>query len=159
MRITITRNAVIALTLCFAIFSCNRFHTNMLLHGIVGYDVDECEKRRITHHAATYADGTNPGRARIWIREFRCRIERICVGKSEEENEKCKQDARRYWGFYDKDKKAWESFKSFDDEWDAACTLTPYRCSPKFRPQENYSTNPYWNKETKSYSLPEKRKK
>ena len=53
--------------------------------------------------------------------------------------------------------------KEFDDSWDAICTLNknPWNqnfkgCSSKWHSQENYSTNPYWNKETKSYILPDK---
>ena len=64
-----------------------------------GYYADECEKRDITHHAAAYPSGTNPGRTNIQAREFRCRIERVCIDKSEAENEKCKIDAGNYWGF------------------------------------------------------------
>ena len=156
-------------TLCFALCllalnGCNRFHKTRLLES-VGYNADECAIRDFTHHKSPYDNGKNPERSRIWHREFRCRIERICVGKSEVENEKCRQAARDYWITGEgADKGAdYVSDKDFDDSWDAICTLNrnPWDpnfkgCSSKWHPQENYSTNPYWNKETKSYILPEK---
>ena len=143
---------------------CNRFDKNGWLSSF-GYTIDECEIRRRSHHRAPYADGKNPSRMRIWHREFRCRIERICVDKSEEENEKCRVDARKYWitGEGAEKGKMYKDDKEFDDSWDAICTLNknPWNqnfkgCSPKWHSQENYSTNPYWNKETKSYILPDK---
>ena len=73
--------------------------------------------------------------------------------------------ARKYWiTSEDAEKgKMYKDDKEFDDSWDAICTLNknPWNqnfkgCSPKWHSQENYSTNPYWNKETKSYILPDK---
>jgi hypothetical protein len=158
------RKKIFVGVLCLlALDGCNKFNRNGWLSSF-GYNVDECEVRRRTHHRAPYADGDNPGRATIWHREFRCRIERICVGKSEEENEKCRQAARDYWiaGEGADKGKLYQSDKEFDDSWDAICTLNrnPWDpnfkgCSPKFHPQENYETNPYWDKKTKSYILPE----
>lgn len=146
---------------------CNRFDKNGWLSSF-GYTIDECEVRRRSHHRAPYADGENPSRMDIWHREFRCRIERICVGKSEEENEKCRVDARKYWGYDERGDQfrggsAYRLMKLSDDQFDAICTLNknPWNqnfkgCSSKWHSQENYSTNPYWNKETKSYILPDK---
>lgn len=84
--------------LCFLmLIGCNRFHKTRLLESF-SYYADECAKRDITHHANSYSNGMRPSRACIHYREFMCRIERICVGKSEIENESCRQDARNYWG-------------------------------------------------------------
>ncbi len=148
------------LVLCLlTIVGCNKFDLSGWASSF-GYNVDECEVRDRFTHAARYADGTNPGRATIGHREFRCRIERVCIGKSEAENEKCKEQARSYWG-YDERNKTYELDKYFDDSWDAVCTNNPdtKRCHPKWKPQANYSTNPYWNKETQSYIMPQKLKK
>jgi hypothetical protein len=164
-KINLTKISFIILLIIF-VGGCNQFDKNSWLASF-GYNIDECEVRDRTHHKAPYADGTNPGRSRIWHREFRCRIERICVGKSNAENEKCRQAARDYWITGEgADKGAdYVSDKDFDDSWDAICTLNhnPWNpnfkgCSSKWHSQENYSTNPYWNKETKSYILPEKAK-
>jgi hypothetical protein len=136
----------------FFINGCNRFHKIRLLES-VGYDADECAVRDRTHHRAPYENGTNSDRTNIKAREYRCRIERICVGKSEEENAKCKKDAGNYWSFTE-DNHFYQVVKHDDDESDAICALKPSSCSPKWHSQENYATNPYWNKETKSYILP-----
>lgn len=147
-----------SITILFIILSllsisgCNRFHTTRLLES-VGYNADECAERDFTHHKELYPKGTNPGRINIQFREFRCRIERICIGKSDLENEECKKSARSYWGF-DENNEVYKILKHDDDESDAQCTLKPSSCSPKFKPQENFETNPYWNKKTKSYILP-----
>lgn len=140
--------------LCLLILEgCNRFHSTRLLESI-GYTADECALRDFTHHGILYTNGKNPGRTNIKAREFRCRVERICIGKSEEENKKCIKDAENYWSFSEKNK-VYKILKNDDDKADAICALKPNNCSPKWHPQENYSTNPYWNKETKSYTLPE----
>ena len=80
-----------------ALASCNRFDKNSWLASF-GYNIDECEKRDRTYHSKPFASGRHPGRACIHYRRFMCRIERVCIGKSEIENEACRQEARNYWG-------------------------------------------------------------
>jgi hypothetical protein len=133
---------------------CNQFDMRGWASSF-GYNVDECGVRDRTHHYALYPNGTLPGRTNIWARRYRCRIERICVGKTEAENKKCKIDAGNYWGFSEGNH-FYKIVKHDDDESDALCALNPSSCSPKFKPQENYETNPYFNKKTKTYILPEK---
>jgi len=153
---------ITAMLSCFIILAgCNKFHVTRLLQS-VGYNANECDKRDWTHHRAPYDNGANPGRSHIQARSYRCRIERVCVGKSEEENKKCKKDAGNYWGFTE-DNEVYKIFKKSDDQFDAICTLnrSPWNldlkgCSSKWHPQENYSTNPYWDKESKTYILPQK---
>jgi hypothetical protein len=153
------RNLIKTLCLVFCLLTvggCNRFHKTRLLQS-VGYYADECCVRDRTHHKARYPNKTSPGRTNIQAREYRCRIERICIGKSEAENQKCKEDAGNYWGFTE-DNQVYKILKHNDDESDVKCAINPSSCFPGFKPQENYSTNPYWNKKTKSYILPEKLK-
>ncbi len=156
---------VFGILILLVISSCVRFQREgyaTMFGMIFGVYPNECAKRDITHHASYYSNGNSPGRVNIDAREFRCRIERICVGKSYAENKKCKIDAGNYWGFSE-DNHLYQLMKKSDDQFDAICALNrnPWDqnfkgCSPKFRPQENYETNPYWNKETKTYILPEK---
>jgi len=152
MKIFFKKVSITALILLILV-GCNKFNLRGWRSSF-GYNADECELRDRTHHAAYYADGTTPDRGRIWARKFRCRVERVCVGKSEVENEQCKQQARNYWGFDERNEKNWQYFKTFDDSWDAVCTNNPNtsRCSPKWKSQENFKTNPYWN--GKSYDVP-----
>jgi len=141
--------------------ACHQFMVKGWLAGF-GYDADECEKRDWTHHSNYYPNGTLPGRTNMSARKYRCRIERICVGKSEAENKKCKIDAGNYWEFSGGNK-LYSIMKESDDAYDAICALNrnPWDpnfkgCSPKFCPQENYDTNPYYDKKTKTYILPNK---
>ncbi|NBX52268.1 MAG: hypothetical protein EBT63_01270 [Proteobacteria bacterium] len=143
---------------------CNSFSVEDMLYS---KNANECRKRDWTIHRNPYPNGNNPGRINIDARQYRCRIERICVGKSKAENEKCKIDAGNYWGFdYREGYKGYEAYRLLsrsDDQSDAICALNrnPWDhnfkgCSPKFKPQENYETNPYFDKKTKTYILPEK---
>jgi len=160
---TIFSKVLTMILLMFILSGCVRFQREgyaTMFGMIIGVYPNECAKRDITHHANYYHDGSMPSRIKIQSREYRCRIERVCVNKSKEENDKCKKDAGNYWGF-DENNRAYEDFKHNDDVFDAICSLnhnpwnTNFRnCSPKFKPQENYSTNPYWDKKTKSYILP-----
>lgn len=129
---------------------CNRFSVEDMLYS---KNANECRNRDWTIHRNPYPNGTNPGRINIDARQYRCRIERICVGKSEAENEKCKIDASNYWGFSEGNY-FYKIVKHDDDESDALCSLKPSSCSPKFHPQENYKTNPYYDNKTKTYILP-----
>lgn len=148
---------VIGILCLLDLTGCNKFNRNGWLSSF-GYNIDECERRDRTHHYSRYKNGTSPGRINIQARKYRCRIERICLGKSEAENKKCKVDAGSYWGFTEENQ-VYKILKRIDDESDAICSINPSHCSTKWHPQENYSTNPYWNQKTKSYILPKSLKK
>ena len=75
---------------------CNKFNLRGLAASF-GYNSDECETRDRTHHSKPYANGMSPSMTCVHYRRFICRIERVCVGKTEIENETCRQDARNYW--------------------------------------------------------------
>jgi len=150
---TIFSKVLTVILLIFILSGCVRFQREgyaTMFGMIIGVYPNECAKRDITHHANYFPNGETPQRTYIQAREYRCRIERVCVNKSKEENDKCKKDAGNYWGF-DENNFYYKIVKKDDDESDAMCALNPSSCSPKFKPQENYSTNPYWDKESKAY--------
>ena len=152
----IHRKIVVGVLVLLVLEGCNRFNVEKWYPRFA----NECTKRDYTHHGNYYPNGTKPGRTNVWARRYRCRIERICVGKSKAENEKCKVDAGNYWGFSEGNR-LYSIMKESDDAYDAICALNrnPWDrnfkgCSPKFRPQENYKTNPYYDNKTKTYILP-----
>ena len=86
-----------AILCLFILDGCNRFNKSTWLASL-GYNTDECATRDWTHHSNRYANGMSPSKSCIRYRRFMCRIERVCIGKSEIENEMCRQEARNYWG-------------------------------------------------------------
>ena len=91
------KKIVLGIISLLILVGCNRFDKNSWLASF-GYNADECEIRDRTHHSKYYSNGMQPSRSCIHYRRFMCRIERICVGKTEIENEACRQEARNYWG-------------------------------------------------------------